>query len=409
MDPRDIYNMDETGFRVGVGKSQWVITEEWNKPLYQTDADNRDYITSVECISGSGYTLPPMLILAGKQHLANWQQDSLDPDTFWGVSDTGYTNDDLCEEWIKHFDRFTVNRRIGKWRMLIFDGYGSHLTREVLSFMEDKHIWPFCLLPHSSHLCQPLDVGVFQPFKHWHTEAIDEAMRQAGGEYSRVDFLANFQAIRERTFRPTTVVSAWMKSGLIPFDPTIVLNHLLEYRRRASPERAITPEDNIVPDIDEWPTPYTHRQVTQYGKELMDQMDLHDSHIVERYIRGAEAKMLSGSLAEQELTKLHEAAVARAARKAQPNTLVQRGGTIYSHQARAKVTIRQETEREKAERALNWATTKEDRAHSALRNKKIKVFKATATKARIWLKQSQKRGHVVDFPTILYECKWGDI
>lgn len=62
----DTYNMDETGFRVGVGKSQWVITEEWNRPLFQTDADNRDYITSVECISGTGYTLPPMLIMAGK-------------------------------------------------------------------------------------------------------------------------------------------------------------------------------------------------------------------------------------------------------------------------------------------------------------------------------------------------------
>lgn len=250
--------------------------------------------------------------------------------------------------------------------------------------MEDKHIWPFCLLSHSSHLCQPLDVGVFQPFKHWHTEAIDESIRQANGEYSRVDFLANFQAIRERTFRSTTVVSAWKKVGLIPLNPTVVLDRLLEYRRRDSPEeRPITPEDNIVPAIHEWPTPYIYRQVTQYGKELLDQVDLHDSEVVERYVRGVEARMLSGSLAEQELTKLHEAAVARAARKAQPNTLVQRGGTIYSHQARSKVTARQESEREKAERVLNWAVTKEDRAHSALRNKKIRVFKATATKAKI--------------------------
>ena len=84
----------------------------------------------------------------------------------------------------------------------------------------------------------------------------------------------------------------------------------------------------------------------------MEQRDLDDSDLVDRYIRAAEAKMLSGSLAEQELIKLHKAIVARAARKAQPNTLIQRGGTIYSYQARSKVTARQEIEREKAERVL---------------------------------------------------------
>ena len=67
----DIYNFDETEFRIGVGKSQWVITEERELPLYQTNADNREYITSIECVSGSEYALPPMLILAGKQHLDN--------------------------------------------------------------------------------------------------------------------------------------------------------------------------------------------------------------------------------------------------------------------------------------------------------------------------------------------------
>ena len=77
----DTYNFDETGFRIGVGKSQWVITEERELPLYQTDADNREYITSIECVGGSGYTLPPMLILAEKQHLSNWFQESLNPDT----------------------------------------------------------------------------------------------------------------------------------------------------------------------------------------------------------------------------------------------------------------------------------------------------------------------------------------
>ena len=50
----DIYNFDETGFRIDVEKSQWVITEEYTLPLHQTDADNREYLTSVKCVSGNG-------------------------------------------------------------------------------------------------------------------------------------------------------------------------------------------------------------------------------------------------------------------------------------------------------------------------------------------------------------------
>lgn len=135
--------------------------------------------------------------------------------------------------------------------MLIFDSYDSHLTREVLKFMKDNLIWPFCLLPHSSHLTQPLDVGVFQSFKHWHTEAIDTAMRQAGGDFSRIDFLAYFQAIHDKAFKATTVVSAWRKSGLVPYDPDVVLRHLAEFQRPASPTRAVTSEENMASDLDE--------------------------------------------------------------------------------------------------------------------------------------------------------------
>ena len=118
--------------------------------------------------------------------------------------------------------------------MLLFDGCGSHLTREVLSYMEANKIIPFCLLPHSTHLCQPLDVGVFQPFKHWHTEAIDKAMRQANGDYTRIDFLANFQVVHDQAFKQSTIKSAWEKTGLIPYNPSIVLDRLARIQQKFS-------------------------------------------------------------------------------------------------------------------------------------------------------------------------------
>ena len=73
--------MDETGFRAGCGRAHWVITLDPEKPMLLTDPDNREYITSVESISGGGKTIPPMLILCGIQILEKWaQENDLDDD-----------------------------------------------------------------------------------------------------------------------------------------------------------------------------------------------------------------------------------------------------------------------------------------------------------------------------------------
>lgn len=50
----DLFNMDEIGFCVGCGRAHWVITFDPNKPMFLTELDNQEYITSVESISGGG-------------------------------------------------------------------------------------------------------------------------------------------------------------------------------------------------------------------------------------------------------------------------------------------------------------------------------------------------------------------
>ena len=64
----DTYNMDETGFRLGVGGSQWVITTGIDAVQSGSDT-NRDFCTAIETISGDGVVLPPFLVLKGSAHL----------------------------------------------------------------------------------------------------------------------------------------------------------------------------------------------------------------------------------------------------------------------------------------------------------------------------------------------------
>jgi hypothetical protein len=161
----DIYNMDETGFRIGVlADGQIVITHLSTRYVFKADPDNREYITAVECICADGSSIPPMLILQGEVLLEKYFDNSLDDDTLIAANATAYMNQGLGLKWITHFHNMTFKKTKGKWRML--DGHGSHTSEELTLYYWEHKIIPFQLPSHSSHILQPLDVGIFQTLKH---------------------------------------------------------------------------------------------------------------------------------------------------------------------------------------------------------------------------------------------------
>ncbi|KAF1925745.1 uncharacterized protein M421DRAFT_7758 [Didymella exigua CBS 183.55] len=44
------------------------------------------------------------------------------------VSESGWTNNALGLEWLKHFDAHTKASQVGAYRLLILDGHESHLN-----------------------------------------------------------------------------------------------------------------------------------------------------------------------------------------------------------------------------------------------------------------------------------------
>lgn len=49
--------------------------------------------------------------------------------------------------------------------VLIFDVHHSHISIELLEMAKFSNIHLMCLPAHTSHILQPLDVGVFGPMK----------------------------------------------------------------------------------------------------------------------------------------------------------------------------------------------------------------------------------------------------
>jgi hypothetical protein len=127
----DIWNMDETGLRVSVSRGQWVIVPTTNEKNRFTNLigslGDTEHITVVESISAAGAVIPPLIIIKGVVIQTRWFTDIADNDIAIGVSDSGYSNDILCFQWLQHWARFTYKPNQG-YRLLIMDGYKSYLS-----------------------------------------------------------------------------------------------------------------------------------------------------------------------------------------------------------------------------------------------------------------------------------------
>ncbi len=88
--PEDQWNFDETGYRIGMQREDWIISVDVVQRIYSKCPDNRESLTAIECINGVGRDISPMLILTGIQQLAPWFNND---DMAITTAETGYTND----------------------------------------------------------------------------------------------------------------------------------------------------------------------------------------------------------------------------------------------------------------------------------------------------------------------------
>ena len=268
----DIYNFDETGFQIGVVSGSKVLVPIHCEVVYASDPDNKELVTAVVTLNYAGKKVPPMIIFKGAYHLRKHFDNDLDPNTYFARSENGFTTDYLGLKYIEHFNRFTKANTVGRYRLLIFDGHGSHVTQNFVDFCWEHQIQPYLLIPHLTHLLQPLDVGVFQYLKSNFKKAIQDEVFMGAKDISKVDFFRQFQQFYNRTLSTKLCYSAFAKTGLIPLNPDIVIVELLKYQTNqgtAEPvlesesesEGFATPPPTTPPPLNwmEWPTPLTLR------------------------------------------------------------------------------------------------------------------------------------------------------
>ena len=164
-----------------------------------------------------------MVILKGQMQQRDWFEN-IPNDWTIGVSENGWTTDDLGFEWLKNvFDKYTAGRSVGAYRLLILDGHGSHFSPAFDQYCTAHSIIVLCMPAHSSHILQPLDVGCFAILKRYYGEAVAEVMRSGINHNDKTDFLMLYRPTRLRTFTADNIRSSFKATGLVPYNPEYVL------------------------------------------------------------------------------------------------------------------------------------------------------------------------------------------
>jgi hypothetical protein len=89
------------------------------------------------------------------------------------------------------------------------------------------------LIPHLKHCMQSLNEGVFQSYKHWHDQTIQNAVVTSFVEYSLRQFLNDLTKIRNNTFKASIIRHAFEKFEMWSIDQKQCIKQLKRFNKQS--------------------------------------------------------------------------------------------------------------------------------------------------------------------------------
>ena len=146
------------------------------------------------------------------------------------------------------FEPVTKGHTKGVYRLLVLDSHGSHSSLEFNLFYKEHLIITLYILPHSSHLLQPLDVSCFSVLKHLYRQEIEQLIRAGCNHIDKPDFLSAYLIARKETMAINVIRNRFVGTGLVPYDPEQVLSKLNTQLRTPTPPPAPIEQQKWVPE-----------------------------------------------------------------------------------------------------------------------------------------------------------------
>ena len=168
-----------------------------------------------------------MIIFRAENLNFQWIPASIAGDWRFACNSKGWTSNEHGLDWLRHcFEPETREKANGAYRLLICDGHDSHITGELIAHCMDNNIILMILPPHTSHLTQPLDVGVFGPLKKVMSRMIAPLISLGVSRIQKVEWTTAFVHAHEAVFNAQNIQGGFRGAGIFPFKPDKVLHRI---------------------------------------------------------------------------------------------------------------------------------------------------------------------------------------
>ena len=189
--PDLIWNADELGVPHDPKKCKVVSLR--GQPTYQivTGSDKGNTIV-LAAVSGSGETLPPLIMFQGKQVQTTWRSSTKSYHKYYPwiyANDSGWMKSNIFSKWFLEWEvkthTFTSEGELEN-RTIIYDDHLSHVGFPNLKHVHENKVIILKLPLHTMDLLLPLNIFVFKTLKekwgqilHWRMRKSRTALRKS--------------------------------------------------------------------------------------------------------------------------------------------------------------------------------------------------------------------------------------
>jgi hypothetical protein len=247
--PENMYNMDESGFAIGEKEAGRCIINTNIRQQFQAKPGRQEWVTVVECICADGSVVPPLVIFKAEKLSTQWIPASVHGNWRFNCNSKGWTSNEHGLDWlVRCFEPETRDKAAGEYRLLICDGHDSHITGDFIAHCIDNDILLMIFPPHSSHLTQPLDVGVFSALKKHMAVELQPLIQTGVARIQKVEWLTAFVAAHDRALSTKNILGGFRGTGIHPFLPRKVLRRVASISPEPEPEfPSSTPPNPLIP------------------------------------------------------------------------------------------------------------------------------------------------------------------
>ncbi|KAB0805337.1 hypothetical protein PPYR_02307 [Photinus pyralis] len=215
--PEKIYNLDETGVTTVMKPVKIVSTSGKRQVSQAASAERGELVTFIGIINAAGQSIPPVYVFPRVRNIEDFMFDC--PVSSLGLGNkSGWMTTELFPKVLQHIvahTHCTVTEPI----LLLVDNHESHVNITSVRYCKENGIILLGFAPHTTHRMQPLDVGIYGPFKNYCNVTFNDWMTSNPGKTISVKHIPQLTKMPYlKAFTASNIINSFQKPGIYPFN-----------------------------------------------------------------------------------------------------------------------------------------------------------------------------------------------